>query len=258
MSTYVMGDIHGHYDTFMKMIERIGLKDDDRLYILGDVIDRGPDGIKLVKEIMKMENVQMLLGNHELLMMDAIRNAEECEKEGRLDTDDLDVWLDECNGGRQTYEDFKKCSAKKKAEILIFFDNLPVAMKIKVGKKTYYLSHAYVVNKKFDHVVKFNELIPKDVFQAVWQNIYDTGFTAQLKDKIFPNKRFIYVSGHVFTQRLGCVDAEGRGLVYDDKEFLGEYHVINLDCGMALCNKSSRLACIRLDDGEIMYESLEE
>lgn len=257
MSTYVISDIHGQYDTFMRMLKQIKFCEEDTLYILGDAIDRGPDGIKILKAIMKMKNVKMFLGNHELLMMEALRNVDECEHEGREDTDELDLWLDECNGGKQTFEDFKKCSAKKKAEILIYLDNSIVAKKVKIGRKTYYLCHAYMVNKKFDDEVKYNELIYKDVYQAVWQNIYDAGFVKRLNEKIFPNKKYIYVLGHIFTQRLDNIDEEGAGMVLNDPDFLGEYHIINIDCGMALRNKSSRLACIRLEDEKIYYEALD-
>ena len=257
MSTYVLSDIHGQYDAFMNMLKQINFSDDDTLFVLGDAIDRGPDGIKILKTIMKMDNVKMFLGNHELLMMEALRNVEECEKEGRQDTEELDLWLDECNGGRQTFEDFKKCSAKKKAEILIYLDNAIVAKKVKMGKKTYYLCHAYAVSKRFDNEVKYNELIYKDVFQAVWQNIYDAGFAKKLNEKIFPNKKYIYVLGHIFTQRLDSVDEQGRGVVLDDKNFLDGYHIINIDCGMALRNKSSQLACMRLEDEKIFYEALD-
>lgn len=257
MGTYVISDIHGQYDTFMRLLERINFSKDDTLYLLGDVIDRGPQGIKILKTIMRMSNVRLFMGNHELLMLEGIRNAEECEKEGRKDTDDLDLWLDICNGGLQTYEDYKKCSAKKKAELLIYLDNALIAKKIKVNNKTYYLSHAYIVGKKFEDEVKYNELIYKDIYSAVWQNIYDTDFIKSMKDKIFPNKKNIYVSGHIFTQRLDNVDEEGRGLVLDIKDFLGQYHIINVDCGMALRNKSSQLACLRLEDEEIFYEQFE-
>lgn len=252
-----MTDIHGQYDVFMKMLETIKFSDEDNLYILGDLIDRGPQGIKLLKTIMKMSNVTLFLGNHELLMLDGIRNADECEKENRQDTEDLDLWLDECNGGRQTYEDFKKCSPKKKAEIMIYLDNAVVAKKIKVKGKNYYLSHAYVVNKKFEDQIKYNELIYKDIYSAVWQNIYDADFVNRMKGKIYTNKKYIYVSGHIFTQRLDNVDEEGRGLVLNDEAFLDEYHIINLDCGLALRNKTSQLACMRLEDEKIFYESPE-
>lgn len=39
------------------------------LYVLGDVIDRFPDGIEILQELMAMPNVKMLLGNHEYMML---------------------------------------------------------------------------------------------------------------------------------------------------------------------------------------------
>ena len=51
MSIYVMSDIHGEADLFHAMLEQIGFSESDTLYILGDVIDRGPDGIALLQEI---------------------------------------------------------------------------------------------------------------------------------------------------------------------------------------------------------------
>jgi len=45
-------------------------------------------------------------------------------------------------------------------------------------------------------------------------------------------------------------------LVYHNADYYG-YHVYNIDCGMALKNKSSQLACMRLEDGELFYVPLE-
>lgn len=52
MAHYVMSDIHGEADRFHAMLEKIHFSDDDTLYILGDVINREPDGISLLREIM--------------------------------------------------------------------------------------------------------------------------------------------------------------------------------------------------------------
>ena len=40
---YVMSDLHGQYNAFLKMLELINFTDEDELYILGDIIDRGPN-----------------------------------------------------------------------------------------------------------------------------------------------------------------------------------------------------------------------
>lgn len=62
---YVMSDIHGNAIRFNSIMEQIDLQPEDTLYILGDVIDRYPDGIRILRLLMSMPNVQMLLGNHE-------------------------------------------------------------------------------------------------------------------------------------------------------------------------------------------------
>ena len=77
MSNYVMSDVHGQYKSYMKMLKKIDLKAEDTLYVLGDAIDRGPDGIKILNDIMKRPNVELILGNHELLMLDALKNFDE-------------------------------------------------------------------------------------------------------------------------------------------------------------------------------------
>ena len=69
MAHYVVADIHGEADRFYTMLEKIQFSDADTMYILGDVVDRGPDGIKLLQDIMKRTNMVMLLGNHEYMML---------------------------------------------------------------------------------------------------------------------------------------------------------------------------------------------
>lgn len=52
MAHYVMADLHGEGDLFHAMLKKIAFSDVDKLYILGDVVDRGSDGIALLQEIM--------------------------------------------------------------------------------------------------------------------------------------------------------------------------------------------------------------
>lgn len=255
MSTYVISDIHGQLKTFEKMLKTIDFKNDDELYIIGDVIDRGEDGIKLLRKIMKMPNVKLFIGNHELLMLDAIKNEEEQILKDRHDSDDVDLWLDPCNGGQSTYNDFKKLSKKQRTEIVDFLKSSLVMKVLKIGKKTYHLSHAYTLFDKSEKEYYFEDLNHNEIWNVVWQNIFEADFLDGNEKKIFPKKTYTYIFGHTFTQRLDCVDEEGRGAVYNRKDFFG-YKIINIDCGMALKNKSSRLACIRLEDEEIFYVPL--
>ena len=66
------------------------------------------------------------------------------------------------------------------------------------------------------------------------------------------------IAGLVIGYTKDHIDDQGRGLVLNDKNFLDGYHIINIDCGMALRNRSSRLACLRLEDEQVFYESLEQ
>ena len=45
---YCMADIHGNYEAYQDILKQIHFKDSDTLYVLGDVVDRGPDSIKPV------------------------------------------------------------------------------------------------------------------------------------------------------------------------------------------------------------------
>ena len=67
MATYVISDIHGQYDMFMEMINKIDLKDTDTLYVLGDILDRGPHPVKVLMKLMEMSNAICITGNHEIM-----------------------------------------------------------------------------------------------------------------------------------------------------------------------------------------------
>lgn len=64
--TIVVSDIHGSIDLFKQLLEKVNYTDDDRLIILGDIIDKGPNSIELIEyvaELLKQEHVHMILGN---------------------------------------------------------------------------------------------------------------------------------------------------------------------------------------------------
>lgn len=59
---YAMSDLHGCYEKYIQMVEKIRFKSEDTLYVLGDVVDRGEDGIKILLDMMQRSNVIPLLG----------------------------------------------------------------------------------------------------------------------------------------------------------------------------------------------------
>jgi hypothetical protein len=81
-STYVISDVHGHLADLRAVLADAGLVDgegtwvggDSQLWVLGDLVDRGPDGIGVLRLVRSLEQqapdrVHMLMGNHETLML---------------------------------------------------------------------------------------------------------------------------------------------------------------------------------------------
>ena len=62
---YCISDIHGYYGLFCRLLDKIRVGDKDKLYVLGDIIDKGPDSIRLAKLLFSMPNVYCIAGNHE-------------------------------------------------------------------------------------------------------------------------------------------------------------------------------------------------
>jgi serine/threonine protein phosphatase 1 len=60
-----VSDIHGQYELFIKLLEKIGFSDKDEMYVLGDMIDKGKGSIRLLKYVMGKPNVHCIMGNHE-------------------------------------------------------------------------------------------------------------------------------------------------------------------------------------------------
>ena len=75
---FVMSDIHGQYDLFLKILDRIDLKREDLLVIIGDICDRGKKSYEIYMKCMKMiklgYNLKFILGNHEDMLLEDLEN----------------------------------------------------------------------------------------------------------------------------------------------------------------------------------------
>lgn len=103
---YVMSDIHGSRRRFDAVMEQIKLTDEDTLYILGDVIDRGEHGVELLQRIRAAKNMRMILGNHEYMMLCLLRAG--YDPADRTQEQRREHWYR--NGGDVTHRDIKKLS----------------------------------------------------------------------------------------------------------------------------------------------------
>ncbi len=63
--TYFISDIHGEYDLFMRLLDKIQFSHSDTLIVLGDMIEKGPQSVRVLKAVYSLPNAVSILGNHE-------------------------------------------------------------------------------------------------------------------------------------------------------------------------------------------------
>ena len=120
---YIVSDIHGCHDQYLALLDKIHFSDEDELYVLGDVVDRGPEPIKVLQDMMKRPNVVFILGNHDFIMYSLMKTLAVEVTEENWDSHltgevmlDLDLWLQD--GGQITMEKFHRLSHTEMTDIL--------------------------------------------------------------------------------------------------------------------------------------------
>ena len=128
MAVYVMSDLHVDWAHFRLMLMRIRFSSRDQLYIIGDAVDRGPHGIRLLHYIQKQQNMTLLLGNHELMLLEGLQACGDA-----LDAD----WFDPA-----TFAELSQLSPAARGELASSLSALPVFLNISAGGQSYFLVHA--------------------------------------------------------------------------------------------------------------------
>ena len=75
MRTLVIGDIHGCSKALRTLLDAVQPGSDDVLVTLGDYVDRGPDSKGVLNMLIALEKrtqLKPILGNHEILFLDAL------------------------------------------------------------------------------------------------------------------------------------------------------------------------------------------
>lgn len=120
-TTLVIGDIHGCLSTLQALIAKAGPV--DQIISVGDLIDRGPDSLGVVKYCID-NNIQVCLGNHEFMAIEAISKYIGPDYPyKRMDLLDSD-WF--ANGGSGVFD---SCSKEDLQFMLDYFKSLPIYIK---------------------------------------------------------------------------------------------------------------------------------
>lgn len=82
---YCISDIHGEYELFVRLMDKIAFSASDELYVCGDIIDKGDESVRLAKLLFAMSNVHCVMGNHEHAFLRYYTHLMECEETENYD-----------------------------------------------------------------------------------------------------------------------------------------------------------------------------
>jgi serine/threonine protein phosphatase 1 len=223
---YVVSDLHGCYDKYKKLLERLNMTDCDFLYILGDTVDRGDGGMDILLDLAKRKNIYSFRGNHDHLAQILLRNfaiPNDSYSAGDF-IETFRAWLSD--GGNTTYEDFMNLDKEKQYIVLNYFNSLRLFQELTVENQKFFLAHTVPAKSK---MLKMDNCHLLDFIMG----------EPQYEEKYFEDT--IIVTGHTPT---GFIDHEYTGRIWK-----GNNHIA-LDCGAVFGNP---LGCICLETMEEIY-----
>lgn len=150
---YVTSDLHGCSPAVLQqLLDSANFSGDDYLFVLGDVIDRGDHGAELLLWLTEQTNVQLILGNHEALLLSCSFVFEEITENSlqqltpqRMEL--VESWL--LNGGGPTLTGLQtilKRSPEQFWGILDYLRDAPLYDALQVEDRNYVLVHAGLGN----------------------------------------------------------------------------------------------------------------
>lgn len=218
---YVISDIHGKAALFDKLLEVLQLTEEDRVIILGDMIDKGEDSPGVVSIIRNNKELfYPMKGNHTAMYCQWYMDPER-------------KWYDPY--AYDSYGQFTRVyhSRRKLNELAEWMQQLPVGLKLTIHEKTFLLGHAStrgILNGKLNE----RELL------------WNGGFIREL----IPVDGCISIVGHVMTWclRSWFGDDSGNPEIYHNKEKT----MFDIDCGAC---RTGVLGALRLEDLKEFYVS---
>ncbi len=223
---YVISDIHGCYEKYINMLERIQFGSEDTLYVLGDVLDRGSTGIQTLLDLGKRQNVVLLRGNHDyqagiLLANLHMLDDENCPSEL---IELYGIWLSD--GGKNTLAEYLQLSNKEQKTVIDTIKRMKKSVKVVVDGKKYLLAHTVPGIERADDYKNWS--------------LEECILGEPDYDECYYNDKYI-VTGHTPT---GFIDKKSVGRIWKGKNHIA------IDCGAVF---GKPLGCLCLDTLEEYY-----
>lgn len=223
---YVISDIHGEYELFRSLLNSINFSSEDSLYVCGDIIDKGPESIRLAKYISELKNVRCIIGNHELAFLKYYHSILEASP------DDFDEVL----GKLQAY--FPEDGYLLDWNLIDWFDSLPYY----IEEDEFVCVHAGISIDESGYLLKLSQV-------SVEQLVHDRRFKEP--NAIHRSQKCVFF-GHTQTD---CICGESRILGYRrtssaTPKTIKDYYKIHLDTGAW---SKGILACFCIDTLKAIY-----
>jgi len=241
---YIVGDIHGCYDEWILLKNKIESIDSQARFVLtGDIVDRGPKVMKMIhwaiQHVSKTGKYQMILGNHEFEKIYWLDSYFDLQKRN---LSLKDMWSDGYDFRDVLIE--AHATDEEIKHIYDFFHKLPPIKEIDIRNRHFIIAHggvpSYFLNEDESFDYKYLEgshakMVTEDI---VWLR---TNKNPRLKNTIV-------IHGHtpIFVDNISdCVEGQ---IYYNENN-------INVDCGCVYRKwyPSGNLAAIRLEDFEEFY-----
>ena len=288
MAVYVTSDAHGHVKALDRALELASPGDSDRVYVLGDMIDRGPDPLGVVALVRSIPHVRVILGNHEQLMLAALARSG-APRNGSFDLNGFDTeafldwvgWMQ--NGGAATAEQLERLAADEYADFLGWVSDLGRFAVAQAGGRTYALVHAGIDPKAAQRWLASDAAAGRDASDP---DVLSGLLAAQDEESL------LWIRDEFWCHPTGLVDERGQGPVviaghtpstllkhmvddpsvaFETAEGLGTIvrlgacdatggvaDRVDIDCAAAAGFGIGRVGVLRLDDGAEWFAPVEE
>lgn len=287
LATYVISDVHGHLRAFERALEMAAPGSQDAIFVLGDMVDRGPDPLGVITRARALPNACVLMGNHESMLLDTV-----------LEGDDLDMMSWHLNGGYVTSSQLDALPRDVYVDIMDWLSALPAFAVVETDdarpsagpgdRRVNVLCHAGVDAARLrdslsrrgagpDALGGYAQATPDDLLAAMGeQDLGDLlwireGFWSRLTGLVGADGRGpVVVAGHTPSAILGryarqmCgagVDGDLRGVMVEvgpTADTGGVADRICIDCSAAKGHPYGRVGIMRLEDRRVWLADIEE